>query len=243
MNKHTILATALLTLGLGIGLSTSTQITSAKSSVKIIKTHHMSNALTGYSFNGNIYSSRYLKKVTHKGYNYPKTKWSVNYSAKVKKSNGKAGVYYNIKNGKVKGWIWKGYLSDKPQVKKAAQYKNAGRTINGVKLNANGVAILPKAKKVRHNYKGSNALNPKKYLPLSIPVSNTNVYGYKKMDTYRKYLLRFKDANKNSNEKKEYQSYYLDYESIVSGNAPSLNVLTQNDVNNNITDLKYAVTH
>nr|WP_252892847.1 hypothetical protein [Lentilactobacillus otakiensis] len=41
MKKHTILATSLLTLGLGIGLSTSSQITSAKSSVKIVKTYHM----------------------------------------------------------------------------------------------------------------------------------------------------------------------------------------------------------
>lgn len=162
MNKHTILATALLTLGLGLELSTSTQITSAKSSVKIIKTHHMNNALSRYSFNGNIYSSSSLKKVTHKGYNYPKTKWTVNDSAKIKKADGKTAVYYNIKNAKVSGWIWRGYLSNKPQVKKAATYKKANKVINWKKPSQN--KAYPKWSKLSHRWIYVSTKNQKVYI-------------------------------------------------------------------------------
>ncbi|GAD17560.1 hypothetical protein FD05_GL000951 [Lentilactobacillus otakiensis DSM 19908 = JCM 15040] len=236
MKKHTILATSLLTLGLGIGLSTSSQITSAKSSVKIVKTYHMKNALTRYSFNGNIYSSRYLKKVTHKGYNYPNTKWQVNYSVKVKKSNGKAAVYYNIKNGKVKGWIWKGYLSDKPQVKKAAQYKNAGRTINGVKLNANGVAILPTTKHAAATRK----------LPLSVPVSNKNVRGFAHLNDLRKALIKFHSAynHASSSIQKDYKmyldSYTESYEGFITNQYNTNSNATQGFVNKTLKNTRLA---
>lgn len=236
------LATALI-----VGGITTTCSVSANSRVKVVKVNKI-KARTMFSTGGNIYTSRYLKKVAHKGYNYPRTKWKVNLSVKVKKSNHKSAVYYYIanKNNGIKGWIWRGYLANKPDYKEAQANKKAANkttTKNGVKIR-NGVAVLPKTNKIHHNYKGSSAVNHKKFLSLNVPVSNTNVYGYKHLNTYRKDLLKFKNFDKNwKQENSDYQSYYLLYENIVSGNVAVLNSVPQNSIDTNIKSMEYTFAH
>lgn len=70
------------------------------------------NAISGY-----MYKHANLKNKVHNADNYPLTTFYTRKSVQVKRNNGNKAVYYYVinGNGKVKGWIWRGYLVRKVQ--------------------------------------------------------------------------------------------------------------------------------
>ena len=115
MNKLFKLATvSFLTVTMGVAAVPSNVMTaSAKArSAKVLKMSKMKK--TAYDINGGyIYSSTKLTKKSHNGKKYLKTRFYATKSASLKKTNGKKGTYYYIKNtkGNVKGWTAKGNLT------------------------------------------------------------------------------------------------------------------------------------
>ncbi|AQW22298.1 hypothetical protein PL11_002280 [Lentilactobacillus curieae] len=61
---------------------------------------------------GYLYTTASLTKKAHNADNYPRTTFYTYRSATIRKANGNKAVYYYVKNGngRVKGWIWRGYL-------------------------------------------------------------------------------------------------------------------------------------
>lgn len=110
-----ILAMTLGTVS-GVGVSTiSSPKALAKTKLARVISYKRLNK-TPYNVNkGYLYTNPRLNKKAHKAANYLSWTFYATESAKVKKTNGKAAVYYYLKSGnsKIKGWICAGNLSKK----------------------------------------------------------------------------------------------------------------------------------
>lgn len=122
------------------------------------------------------------------------------------------------------------------------------------------MAVLPKASKLRHNYVGTSKdkygntyYNRQPKPSLNVPVSNSNVRGYKNIDTLRKGLLKLKAKIANNDFKsttntdyrksiKDLYSGYLDeFNNIVEGDTVTLNADSQYQINSEIKDINTAL--
>ncbi|WP_260339778.1 CAP domain-containing protein [Levilactobacillus parabrevis] len=143
----------LVVLGLGVGFVTnstsspsdSLSITAqAKKTVKVFATKKLAKKAVHVK-KGNIYASAKLTKVTHNAKNYKHTTFYRTKQVKVVKTTGKKAVYQYIQtsNGKVKGWIWHGFLKNGKAPKAKAGFDTA-------KASRDFLAVVNKERQKRH---------------------------------------------------------------------------------------------
>jgi len=117
-----MMATGVLTAG------TQPNVVSAKTkSAKVIKKTTYKPTKPVHVKKGYMYSSTKLTKRVHHMTNYKYTNFKMSAKATIKKSNGKRAIYEYLKssNGKIKGWIWHGYVTTGNAPKSFASYKLA----------------------------------------------------------------------------------------------------------------------
>lgn len=88
-------------------ISPQTNVASAKVK-KIVWTHNLKH--TRYLISKGNFYNRTLSKGVWKAQNHATKDWTAMRSEKVKKSNGKYAIYYEMKSGNKTGWIWRGYV-------------------------------------------------------------------------------------------------------------------------------------
>ncbi len=129
----------LLSGGLFVGASVNTSATptitaQAKSkSTKVVKVSYKKLSQKAYHAKaGILYTTSKLTKVGHYAVHYKNTTFYTYDQGTVKRANGKKAIYYYVKssNGKVKGWIWHGYLTKgkAPAAKKTTSTKSTTTT-------------------------------------------------------------------------------------------------------------------
>jgi len=158
MQKKVAMA-LLLTGSFGIGMissvvpnmnSNSTDVAQAKTtSARVISSKKLAKHAV-HAAKGHIYSSTRLTKTTHYAKNYKHTTFYRTKQAKVVKANGKKSIYQYIKtsNGKVRGWIWHGYLKNGKAPKKSVTSDSAA--FNVAKANKNFLSLVNKERVKRH---------------------------------------------------------------------------------------------
>ncbi|GEP23689.1 D-alanyl-D-alanine carboxypeptidase [Lentilactobacillus diolivorans] len=85
--------------------------TSFANSTYVSGTHQLTTA-SYRAVSGYLYRSPKLITKLHNADNYPLTTFYASKSVNITRSNGNRAVYYYVKNGngKIHGWIWRGYL-------------------------------------------------------------------------------------------------------------------------------------
>ncbi|GEO68882.1 hypothetical protein [Levilactobacillus acidifarinae] len=130
---HVLMASALLTTSLGLGILASNQPTTAQAKVraaKVLKTTAIKKQ--AYNINGGyLYKNAKLTKKATSSRHLLKTTLYTYKSANVKKVNGKKAVYYYVmnKSGSIKGWAWRGNLQKK---RSYAQQKKDIKAVLGI---------------------------------------------------------------------------------------------------------------
>lgn len=111
---------------------------------------------------GYLYRTANLTKKVHNVKNYRHTTFTTTKKALVKKTNGKTTTYRYITNGKVKGWIWYGYVKKGYAAKSVKSYAIImNRYVLGTELN-NSMASFTDSK--TYSQLGNNLNN--RYYPV-----------------------------------------------------------------------------
>lgn len=201
-------AMALSFLGAGVvAADTFAQPITAQAKVRV--TGWTTNSMTSSSVHvskGYMYSSQSLTKKVHNAANYTHTTFKRTLQATIKKSDGSKVVYQYISSGKVKGWIWHGYVKNGNAPKAAAKSVNSYRLamnkyIAGTYIH-NGKAI-PKVtsfdKLADYLYSIGKPTNAKKYAATITALENIEkLFGskMKKSVNYSHITGDFKDLKK-----------------------------------------------
>ncbi|GAY74368.1 hypothetical protein [Lentilactobacillus kosonis] len=143
MNKRiaSILATGLLATGLGLVAQQSTAHASGYAWAKTKNYNnvpmHAKTTGTAYMWNWN-----HTKKI-HNLKNYPRTTWYLSKSVKMVKGR-KAGIYYEITsgNGRVNGYIWRGYLTKGLNTNIGSNNNKGGNSTNSNNNNQRSIPDL-----------------------------------------------------------------------------------------------------
>lgn len=127
--KMFVAALVMTLVGTGVlGTTATAKTVSSKvqtAQVKSVSTYKPTKYYTKFNLtSGNVYTSRYLKRYSHRLANYPNTTWYSTSQAVLKKTNGQTARYRYIynKNKTVKGWVWWKYLQNTPAPKVKTQY-------------------------------------------------------------------------------------------------------------------------
>ncbi|MFC6261740.1 CAP domain-containing protein [Levilactobacillus fujinensis] len=135
-----------LVLALAIGGITSgvTPVAASQSTKAIVLKTTKVSATAYHATKGKIYHDTTLTKVAHNAKNYPRTTLYVTKHATIRKANHQRAIYYYIGKGKVKGWIWHGYLkAGKPAKKGTSVAKSAAKaTFDATKMSQNFLVIV-----------------------------------------------------------------------------------------------------
>lgn len=152
---HKIIIKVLLVIGITVSLLSIPQLLSHHDHVAMahaksakVLSHKKLKKRTVHATKGDLYTSWKLSKISHHMKNYEHTTLYRTKQATIRKTNGKKAIYQYVKsiNGKVKGWIWRGYL----KTGKAAKSKRTSININKDQLTKAFLKIVNKERKKRH---------------------------------------------------------------------------------------------
>lgn len=214
-------------LGLSLfGFSASGITTAQASRTSVVRYTNIRDAKVHVA-KGTMYTSAKLSKTAHYAKNYKYTTFTKTEQATVKK-NGKKAVYQYIKAGKIKGWIWHGYVKNGKASNGVLKYTN----IKDTKAHVSKGTLFTTAKlsKVAHygkNYKSTTFTRTEQ---AKVRKTDGKTYTYQYIKSNKASGWIWSGYVKAGNAPRSFSSYRAAFQDYIQGTGLASTIYTQNDL-------------